>query len=48
LRAQVERFPRHAALKEIVRAKGVPMRGDVRAPLRQLTGAERALVLQLV
>jgi 4-hydroxy-tetrahydrodipicolinate synthase len=41
LRAQVERFPRHAALKEVVRAKGVPIRADVRRPLRALTDAER-------
>jgi len=41
LRATVERFPRHAALKEIVRARGVPMRADVRPPLRGLTDAER-------
>jgi dihydrodipicolinate synthase/N-acetylneuraminate lyase len=42
LRAQVERFPRHAALKEVVRAKGVPMTADVRPPLRGLTDAERS------
>ncbi|HET7137596.1 MAG TPA: dihydrodipicolinate synthase family protein [Gaiellaceae bacterium] len=41
LRAKVERFPRHAALKEVVRARGVPIRPDVRAPLRGLTPAER-------
>jgi dihydrodipicolinate synthase/N-acetylneuraminate lyase len=40
LRAQVERFPRHAALKEVVRARGVPIRPDVRPPLRGLTPAE--------
>src|SRR4051794_17689564 len=48
LRSQVERFPRHAALKEIVRARGVPVEPDVRAPLRGLTPAERESVLQLV
>src|SRR4051794_14783107 len=48
LRSQVERFPRHAALKEIVRARGVPIEPDVRAPLRGLTPAERESVLQLV
>jgi 4-hydroxy-tetrahydrodipicolinate synthase len=48
LRAQVERFPRHAALKEVARAKGVPMTADVRAPLRALTDAERASLLQIV
>jgi 4-hydroxy-tetrahydrodipicolinate synthase len=41
LRAKVERFPRHAALKEIARARGVPMTADVRPPLRALTDAER-------
>jgi dihydrodipicolinate synthase/N-acetylneuraminate lyase len=48
LRAQVERFPRHAALKEAARAKGVPMRADVRRPLRGLTDDERASLLQIV
>ena len=41
LRARVERFPRHAALKEVVRARGVPIGVDVRPPLRGLTDAER-------
>ena len=41
LRAAVERFPRHAALKRIVARRGVPIREDVRAPLRGLTDAER-------
>lgn len=40
LRAIVDRFPRHAALKRVLRARGVPLRGDVRAPLRALTDAE--------
>jgi dihydrodipicolinate synthase/N-acetylneuraminate lyase len=40
VRAAVERFPFHAALKRIVATKGVPMREDVRAPLRGLTDAE--------
>jgi len=48
LRAKVERFPRHAALKEIVRARGVPLRPDVRLPLRALTDAEREQLLELV
>ena len=48
LRAKVERFPRHAALKEVVRAKGVPMAADVRAPLRGLTPAERDELLASV
>jgi dihydrodipicolinate synthase/N-acetylneuraminate lyase len=41
LRAAVERFPRHAALKRIVARKGVPIREDVRAPLRPLRDDER-------
>jgi dihydrodipicolinate synthase/N-acetylneuraminate lyase len=42
LRAGVERFPRHAALKRIVARRGVPMGEAVRRPLRELTAAERA------
>jgi len=41
LRAAVERFPRHAALKFILGLKGVPVRQDVRRPLRQLSDGER-------
>ena len=41
LRAGVERFPRHAALKRIAARRGVPIREDVRAPLRGLTEGER-------
>jgi dihydrodipicolinate synthase/N-acetylneuraminate lyase len=48
LRAQIERYPRHAALKEVVRARGVPMRADVRPPLRALTDAERDELLGLL
>ncbi len=40
LRDAVERFPRHAALKHVVRGRGVPLREDVRPPLRGLTAAE--------
>lgn len=42
LRAAIERFPRHAALKHVVARRGVPMREDVRAPLRSLRDDERA------
>lgn len=42
LRAGIERFPRHAALKLVLARRGVPVREDVRAPLRGLTGEERA------
>jgi dihydrodipicolinate synthase/N-acetylneuraminate lyase len=41
LRAAVERFPRHAALKALLGLRGLPMREDVRAPLRGLTEEER-------
>ena len=41
LRAHVERFPRQAALKRLLGCKGVPVREDVRAPLRGLTAEER-------
>jgi dihydrodipicolinate synthase/N-acetylneuraminate lyase len=41
LRAAVERFPRHAALKRVLGLRGVPVREDVRAPLRGLTEDER-------
>jgi dihydrodipicolinate synthase/N-acetylneuraminate lyase len=40
LRASVERFPRQAAMKRILAAQGVPVRADVRAPLRDLTAEE--------
>ena len=42
LRKRLERFPFHAALKLVLGRKGVPVREDVRAPLRTLTDAERA------
>lgn len=42
LRAGLERFPRHAALKLVLARRGVPVREDVRAPLRGLTDDERA------
>jgi len=41
LRAFVERFPRQAALKRLLGRQGVPVREDVRAPLRVLTTEER-------
>jgi len=40
LRAAVERFPRQAAMKRITAFKGVPVRSDVRAPLRDLAPDE--------
>jgi dihydrodipicolinate synthase/N-acetylneuraminate lyase len=41
IRETIETFPRHAALKRIVSRRGVPMREDVRAPLRGLTMDEQ-------
>ena len=41
-RAELERFPFHASAKAVVARRGVPLRPDVRAPLRQLTTAELA------
>ena len=41
LRRFVERFPRQAALKRLLVLQGVPVREDVRAPLRSLTADER-------
>lgn len=41
LRDTIERFPRHAALKCVAARRGVPMREDVRPPLRGLTDGER-------
>ncbi|HET9243795.1 MAG TPA: dihydrodipicolinate synthase family protein [Gaiella sp.] len=42
IRTQVESFPRHAALKRVVGWKGVPLRADVRPPLRDLDAQEVA------
>jgi len=41
LRAFVERFPRQATLKHLLGRRGIPVREDVRAPLRGLTVDER-------
>lgn len=41
IRETIERYPRHAALKHVLRRRGVPINEDVRAPLRQLTDSER-------
>src|SRR5439155_17394804 len=37
IRNAIERLPRHAALKHVLGRRGVPVREDVRAPLRGLT-----------
>jgi 4-hydroxy-tetrahydrodipicolinate synthase len=42
LRTAIEGFPRHAALKHVLRTRGVAIHPDVRAPLRGLTDDERA------
>jgi dihydrodipicolinate synthase/N-acetylneuraminate lyase len=42
LRAGLEQFPFHAAAKRVLGRRGVPVREDVRAPLRMLTDDERA------
>jgi dihydrodipicolinate synthase/N-acetylneuraminate lyase len=41
LRDEVQRFPLHAALKHVLGRRGVPVRMDVRRPLRVLDDAER-------
>jgi dihydrodipicolinate synthase/N-acetylneuraminate lyase len=48
LRALLDTFPRHAALKAVVKARGVPMNEDVRAPLRGLTDDERRKLLAAI
>ena len=42
LRARIETFPRHAALKHVLGREGVPVGPDVRAPLRGLSADEAA------
>lgn len=41
LRSALERFPFHTALKRVLAHRGVPVREDVRAPLRGLRDDER-------
>jgi dihydrodipicolinate synthase/N-acetylneuraminate lyase len=48
LRVEIERFPRHAALKYVLAKRGVAIGGSVRAPLRQLTDDERRRLDELV
>jgi dihydrodipicolinate synthase/N-acetylneuraminate lyase len=47
LRERLAGLPFHAALKHVLAARGVPVRPDVRRPLRGLTASERELVLTL-
>jgi dihydrodipicolinate synthase/N-acetylneuraminate lyase len=42
LRGEVQSFPFQAALKRVLAARGLPVGGDVRAPLRGLSEKERA------
>ena len=42
LRSRMESFPRHAALKRVIGWQGVPVRADVRPPLRDLAPHEIA------
>lgn len=42
LRADVQSFPFQAALKRVLGKRGVPVEGDVRAPLRGLTEQEKS------
>jgi dihydrodipicolinate synthase/N-acetylneuraminate lyase len=44
LREGLEQFPFHAAAKHVLGRRGVPIREDVRAPLRRLTEDEREAV----
>ncbi len=48
LRAAIEGFPRHAALKHVLRARGVEINRDVRPPLRGLTDEERSRLDELL
>ena len=45
LRTRLASIPFHAALKEVLAARGLPIRPDVRPPLRGLTTAERAAAM---
>jgi dihydrodipicolinate synthase/N-acetylneuraminate lyase len=48
LRAELQRFPFHAASKAALGFRGVPVGLEVRAPLRRLADAERAEVERIV
>jgi dihydrodipicolinate synthase/N-acetylneuraminate lyase len=48
LRAELQRFPFHAASKAALGFRGVPVGPEVRAPLRGLSEAQRAEVEQIV
>lgn len=48
LRDVLDRIPFHAALKAILADRGLPVRADVRAPLRPLTEEERSVAVGLL
>src|SRR3954467_2908487 len=48
LRASLQALPFHAASKMVLGLRGVPVRGVVRAPLRELTDGERTEVHRIV
>jgi dihydrodipicolinate synthase/N-acetylneuraminate lyase len=48
LRAELHRFPFHAASKAALGFRGVPLQAEVRAPLRGLTSRERSEVERIV
>ena len=48
IREVLDRIPFHAALKAILAERGVPVREDVRAPLRSLTPEERSEAVGLL
>jgi dihydrodipicolinate synthase/N-acetylneuraminate lyase len=48
IRDVLDRIPFHAALKAILAERGLPVRTDVRAPLRQLTPGERTKAIRLL
>jgi dihydrodipicolinate synthase/N-acetylneuraminate lyase len=41
LRSELDRFPFQAAAKYVLGRRGVPVRDDVRAPLRTLSAEEK-------
>jgi len=47
-RASLQALPFHAASKMVLGLRGVPVRGGVRAPLRELTEDERNEVERIV
>ncbi|MGH2580296.1 MAG: dihydrodipicolinate synthase family protein, partial [Actinomycetota bacterium] len=48
IREVLDRLPFHAALKAILAERGLPVRADVRAPLRLLTQEERSEAVSLL